>query len=247
MPIKKKILITGTSQGIGKYLAQNFIKDGFEVHGISRSISIEDKDYIHYSIDLSNNNEIESLRKKISQTQYDIFIHNAGIHGPIGKFEDCSLNEWNRAFQINLFSGISILQMILDKIILNKGNVIFIAGGGSANSMKNFSAYSCSKTSIVRFCENFAEEYPNIRCHCISPGPNNTKLLDEAIKNGIKVDKSRIVDFTYTYNLCTFLINNDTLKLSGRQIHVKDNYQNMNTSNLLDDEYKLRRYINEKN
>ena len=247
MENKKKILITGTSSGIGKALAENFLNDGAEVHGISRTNTISHLNYSHYSIDLNDQNKILSLKEKLNETKYDTFIHNAGIHGPIGRFEDCNLEEWFGAFQINLFSGITLLQMILKNLVDSKGCVIFIAGGGSANSMKNFSSYSCSKTSIVRFCENIAEEYQNIRCHCVSPGPNKTKLLEEAINNGVTVDDSRIVNFNYTFNLCSFLINNNSYNLSGRQIHVKDDYNLINSSKLSNDEYKLRRFINAKN
>jgi len=247
MENKKKILITGTSSGIGRAVTENFLSDGYEVHGISRTKNISDLNYKHYYLDLNDQKKILSLSNKLSEIKFNTFIHNAGIHGPIGKFEECNLDEWFKAFQINLFSGITLLKIILQNLKDVNGCVIFIAGGGSANSMKNFSSYSCSKTSIVRFCENFAEEYPNIRCHCVSPGPNKTKLLKEAMNNGINVDESRIVDFNYTYKLCSFLMNNNSYNLSGRQIHVKDDYKLINSSKISNDEYKLRRFIHEKN
>ena len=185
----------------------------------------------------------------MNQYKHDtyFFIHNAGIHGPIGKIDNLDYDKWIETFQINLFSGVLILQHILKNILTNGGGCIFLAGGGSAGSMPNFTSYSCSKSSIVRLVENISEEYPKLRAHCISPGPNKTRLLNEAINNGVSVNENRIVQTDKVFDLCEYLISNDCSNLSGRQIHVKEDYKKINFSKLLNDEYKLRRFINENN
>ncbi len=241
---KKTILITGTSFGIGKFLAESFLKLNYNVIGISRNNKINHKNYIHLKCDLKNKESIENLVKNYNHETY-FFIHNAGIHGPIGKFSKLDFVEWTNAFQVNLFSGVYLLQNLIDNIIKNKGGCIFIAGGGSANAMANFTSYSCSKTALVRFIENISEEYASLRAHCISPGPNKTKLLDEAKNNGVNVDEKRIVSTDLVFDLCNYLISNNCPNLSGRQIHVKDDYKKLNNLNLSQNVYKLRRLINE--
>ena len=77
---------------------------------------------------------------------------------------------------------------MIKSFVSKKTNVIFLAGGGSTSAMKNFSAYSLAKTSIVRLCENLSVEYENkYKFYCISPGAIKTKLLSNAIKHGDKV------------------------------------------------------------
>ncbi len=238
----KNILITGTSSGIGKYLAEKFLENGYNVTGISRSSSINHNRYLHINCDLRDVSNLDK-KKLLKLKNIYFFIHNAGIHGPIGKFNDLNFQEWKETFEVNLFSGAYILQILIKNIIQNKGGCIFIAGGGSANSMPYFTAYSSSKTALVRFVENISEEYSDLRAHCISPGPNKTKLLDEAISNGIFVDKKRIVNTEEVFDLCNFLISNYCKNLSGRQIHVRDDYSKLSSSSIKFENYKLRRLV----
>ena len=59
-----------------------------------------------------------------------------------------------------------------------------MSGGGGASPLPFFSAYATSKAGIVRFTENISEELRDykIDINAIAPGPVNTKMLDEVLK-----------------------------------------------------------------
>ena len=68
-----KILITGTSQGIGKAIAEHFLQKGHEVHGIDRQPStIEIENYTHYTCDVRDKENLPELEG------INILINNAG-------------------------------------------------------------------------------------------------------------------------------------------------------------------------
>jgi len=68
-----KILITGTSQGIGKAIAELFLNNGHDVIGIDRQkSSIEHCNYVHFQIDICDHNNLPDIN------DINILINNAG-------------------------------------------------------------------------------------------------------------------------------------------------------------------------
>ena len=68
-----KVLITGTSSGIGKATAERFLKEGYLVIGFDiRPSSIKDDNYIHYKVDVRNKEDLPNIE------DVNILINNAG-------------------------------------------------------------------------------------------------------------------------------------------------------------------------
>ena len=229
-----KILITGTSSGIGFSLAKFFLNKEFTVYGVSRNIpKINNSKYIHFNLDLSDINNLKNNLHFFKDLEIENFIHNAGMIGELKNFNECDLEIWEKTLNVNLTSGIFLLNGILESIIKKKGCIIFMAGGGSTTSLEKWSAYSTSKTGVVRFIENIADEYKNIiRAYALSPGVNKTKIMKDAMKQGYVYDETKIVSPDLSCKLCDFLINKKEFFLSGRQIHVKDDYSNWKEKDL---------------
>jgi len=239
----KTIIITGTSRGIGYHLSQRFLELGYHVLGISRSRTpLQHGNFRQIYADLSTVDGMMSLRKQIENVRVCGLINNAAIHGPIGAFEGNDLNDWMKAFQVNLFSAAALAQMCIPRLRKEHGFIIFLSGGGSGFGRLNFSAYGISKTAVVRLSEVLAKELaPDVLVYCVAPGPNRTRLLAEAIDGGEIVAPQDVVDFSAPVNLCEFLAKNTDPRYSGKFIHVKDDYQNWGVPQLAPDAYTLRR------
>lgn len=79
---KGSVLITGTSRGLGKALAEQFLKEGLVVYGCSRQVStIDHQDYSHFTVDVSDEPGVISMLKQIASTKVpvNLLINNAGI------------------------------------------------------------------------------------------------------------------------------------------------------------------------
>lgn len=241
--MKKTVVITGSSRGIGLELCRHFLRLGFSVVGVSRSPTpIEDENFHSISADLSEPQQIETLAAKLALHTVVGLINNAGILGPLGPFEGNNFEHWKKAFQVNFFAAARLSQILIPPLRKNRGFIIFLSGGGSAYGKANFSAYGVSKTAVVRLAENLALELaPDILVYCVAPGPNPTALLEESIRAGTLVPPEERVDFSYPLQLCEFLAKNKSPIYSGKFIHVKDNYLGWKDKELNADDYTLRR------
>lgn len=161
-----KILITGTSQGIGKAIAERFLKENHEVIGIDRQkASIEIDGYTHYQMDVRDYNHLPEL------SHIDILINNAGTQN-----ED--------DIDINLKALIHITEKygIQDKIrsILN-------IGSASAHTGAEFPEYCASKGGILAYTKNVAMRIAcyGATCNSLDPGgvltPLNESVMNDAV------------------------------------------------------------------
>ncbi len=162
-----RIVITGTSRGIGYELAVKAAELGHEVLALSRnitSLSTLKKEEIHvlpFDITLS-----EDLAKAVSFVQknwngsFDILINNAGslLNKP---FSNLTVEDFRAVYEVNIF-GVAALTNKLLPFINKKGNVLNISSvGGVQGSVKfpGLAAYSSSKGALITLTELLAEEY----------------------------------------------------------------------------------------
>jgi len=230
----KKIIITGGSKGIGNHILKFFLKLNYKVLCLSRTKpKLKNKKLFFLKIDLSKKNQILKNKKRINNFDPDILINNVANIGTIGNFDKVNIQNWEKSFFLNFFAATYLTNIVLKRIIANNGYIFFMAGGGAANSFPGFSSYSIAKTALVRFVENLADENKGkLKTFILSPGPVNTRLFKDAKKGGHNISKKRFVSPKMTTNLINFILNNDTEFLSGRYIHVKDDYLSINAKNI---------------
>lgn len=198
MLLKDKVaLITGGSRGIGKAVAEAYLKEGAKVMLIARSR----EELKAAKEELKKFGEVESCPADVSRAgdvkaaveatlkvfgKIDVLVNGAGIYGPIGPSEEVDFEKWKETFAINVFGTFRMIQEALPHMKAEKrGKIINFFGGGDA-ALPRFSAYHASKGAIVRLTETIAAEVKEygIEVNCIAPGAVNTKFLDEALEAG---------------------------------------------------------------
>ena len=159
-----KVIITGTSRGIGRAIAEKFLACGHEVFGISRSeSSIADAKYTHFLCDILTDPlpEIENA---------DILINNAGVQNS------------GMDIDINLKATIRVTE----KYAFSEGikSVLFIASA-SASTGAEFPEYAASKGGIVAYMKNTALRLApfGVTVNSLSPGGVLNELNDHVIRD----------------------------------------------------------------
>ena len=134
--MKKVILITGASSGMGKSAARILIDQGHQVYGAARRVEemqdLEDAGATILPLDLTREESIVACIDKILQKEghIDVLINNAG-YGSYGAVEDVPITEARRQFEVNLFGLARITQLVLPGMRVHRsGRIVNISSMG---------------------------------------------------------------------------------------------------------------------
>lgn len=190
--MKKTVLVTGSSRGIGSKIARVFAKDGYNVainYKNSYESALEVKNQILsnggvaeiFKADVGVYSEVESMIKSINDTFgfIDVLVNNAGIAKQI-LFTDITPSIWSEMITNNLTSVYNCCSCVLPYMIReHRGNIINIASmwgetGGSCEVH-----YSSAKAGVIGLTKALAKEVgpSNIRVNCVSPGVIKTDMM----------------------------------------------------------------------
>lgn len=180
--IMKKVIVTGTSRGIGKSIAAELLKNNYKVIGIGRKHTINNKNYHAVHHDLST---IEGYKKKIDNVikdykKIDAVISNAGT-GFFENLENISQEKILDFFNVNLFAHIFISKLMISSFKKHKkGQFIFIGSEAALKTTEKATLYAAAKHGLMGFVDSFKAECnkSNIRTTIINPGMVRTRFFD---------------------------------------------------------------------
>ena len=264
----KRVLITGGGRGIGKRLAIGFAQLGARLALVARSKA--ELDLAHIEIEQNGGNALrirgdvadpEQMSVAVDRVRVayggipDILICAAGVPGPLQPFLNSSLKQWIEALQINLLGVVNACRAVLPGMVDRRHGKIIALVCDSGNSPKlHFSSYSTAKTAVVRFVESIALEVAdhNVQINCLDPGPAYTSLTDEIIRAGERMEPKVLASALETrrtggvsadvqMKLAEFLASEASNHITGRLIHVDDDWKKLKNATLRADALTLRR------
>ncbi|MBE6717610.1 MAG: SDR family oxidoreductase [Ruminococcaceae bacterium] len=162
-----KVLITGTTQGIGKAIAEKFLQEGHIVFGIDRQEkSIEYLDYTHFQCDVRDKDRLPMIE------DVNILINNAGTQNE----DDIDIN-------------LKALIRITEKYgVQPKIKSILNIGSASAHTGAEFPEYCASKGGILAYTKNVAMRVAKFGATCNSLDPGGVLTpLNECVMNDPKL------------------------------------------------------------
>ncbi len=134
--MKKVVLITGASSGMGKVTAKELVRQGHTVYAVARRIDqmqdIKELGGYALQMDITVDADVVNVVNTISykEGRIDILINNAG-YGSYGAVEDVSMEEARRQFEVNLFGLARLTQLVLPIMRKNKsGRIVNISSMG---------------------------------------------------------------------------------------------------------------------
>ena len=155
------IIITGTSKGIGKKLAQYYAGLGFKVLGCSRSpVDFSFDNYQHFCLDISDEAEVKNMFREIQKNygRLDVLINNAGIitHNYIML---TPLEKVREIMDIN-FMGVFLTCREAAKLMQRKrcGRIINFSSVAVPMAKEATAFYSASKAAVEQFTRVLAKE-----------------------------------------------------------------------------------------
>lgn len=177
-----KILITGTSSGLGFGLAKYYLQHNHTVYGISRRLNKDLEKFSNFSFlsqDLSDFKETErNIAEFLKDTDsLDLVILNAGMLNEIKDMKDTDLDEIKKAMDVNVWSNKIIIDSLFSEV-KNIGQVVAISSGASVSGARGWNAYSLSKATLNMLINLYANEQPHTHFCALAPGLINTGMQE---------------------------------------------------------------------
>lgn len=200
--MKMKILITGSSNGIGFQIAKDLLKEGHDLalHYNSNNSKIkelvsENKDRsFMVQADLSKERGAFDLFEKIYKKMGfpDTIINNAGIaeSAPINLENKLWINNFDKTISVNLKSPSVLSKLFIEKKrkekITKNFRIINIASRAAfRGEVEDFISYACSKGGLISLTKTIARSFgkkDNIFAFSVAPGFVNTEMAQSFIK-----------------------------------------------------------------
>jgi NAD(P)-dependent dehydrogenase (short-subunit alcohol dehydrogenase family) len=194
-------LITGGSQGLGKVIAEHFLREGANVALCARNEKelfatrdelvrkFPSQKVVAKTCDVSKEADVNALVDfaVLELGSIQALVLNAGVYGPMGATDEVSLDEWRRAMDINLYGVLLPCRAVIPHFKkASRGKIVVLSGGGATNPLPNISSYAASKAAVVRLMETLAEELKpfHVDVNAIAPGALATRLVDEVLAAG---------------------------------------------------------------
>ena len=266
----KGVLITGAGRGIGKRLALGFAEAGARVGLLARSKA--ELDLAHLEIEHAGGMALriradvcdfeqmsaaaERMRSHFGGVH--VLVASAAVQGPIGPLAENPPKAWAEAIQTNLLGVMYSCRAVLPGMIERRsGKILVLSGEGDMLPRPNFSAYAASKAAVVRMVETLAEEVRdhNIQVNCIAPGGTYSHMTAQILHAGedragwkahqeaLELRISGGVLPEKQMQLALFLASSRSNHVSGKLIHVADDWKRLENSNVHPELYTLRRVL----
>lgn len=205
----KVALVIASSQGLGKAIAMQLVKEGANVMLTSRNAEklasvqkelegLNKGKVAYYPADITKVEDIQSLVRKTHEVfgKIDILINNAG-GPPVGTFESLSDKDWQDAFELNLLSYVRIIREVLPDLKEAGGRIVNIASTSVKQPIPGLILSNTFRTGIVGLAKTLAEELApyNILVNTVSPGriaTDRVAHLDQANAERLGVSKEQV-------------------------------------------------------
>ena len=226
----RNILITGSSRGLGKDLAEHYLDSGDTVYGCARSEgTIEHDSYFHYKVDIASPDDVAGffykLRKEIRHL--DAIINNAGV-ASMNAFALTPIESYQKIFEINVQGTFLFCQKALGLLKRSPNpRIINMTTVAVPLQLEGESIYAASKSAVETLTRVIAKEYGSfgITCNAIGPSPIDTSLIRGVGKEKIaELVKQQAIKKMATpddvINLADFFLRTESKMITGQIIYL---------------------------
>jgi len=245
----KNVIVTGSSEGVGREIALGYAKEGAFVILVNRRKPEETMELIknaggksdYVLCDISDENQIKAMAVEVGgkyNGKVDILVNSAGFNGKVSLVKDMKLSEWEYTLRVNLTGTMLVCREIIPYLINNKsGNIVNMASNVGKRGLPYRSDYVCSKWALLGFTQTLALELVDykIRVNAVCPGPIEGDRIEQIVQMHAEVEgksaeqmhkawedvpMKRFVTPQEVTQVIMFLSSDDSSAMTGQALNV---------------------------
>ena len=174
-------VITGATGGIGRALAHSLSHHRLVLLGRDQSrletLCSTLPDASPIALELREPHSFKAALEGLGRV--DNLIHNAGV-AQLGTVLDTGLEVWRELFEVNLLAAVELTRVLLPRLRVSKGQVLFVNSGAGLQANASWGAYAASKFALKALADALsAEEAPHgLRVMTVYPGRTATAMQE---------------------------------------------------------------------
>lgn len=192
--MRKTVLITGASRGIGRGIAKKFAANHYNViinyferkdmaESLFEEITAMGSEALVVQADVSDRTQVQEMIRRANERfgTIDVLINNAGI-AEMKLFTDIEPNYWDRIFDVNVKGMFNCSHLIVPQMLSQKrGKIINISSVWGLVGASTETHYSATKGAVNAFTKALAKELgpSNITVNAVAPGAVYTDMISE--------------------------------------------------------------------
>ncbi|MEM9300538.1 MAG: SDR family oxidoreductase [Pseudomonadota bacterium] len=210
----KRVLVSGSTGGIGKAIANAYVGEGATVYVNGRSQDRCDEvaaelgataagAEVHgIAADLSSAREADALVSRLqSEGGVDILINNTGIF-EVSAFEDISDDEWMHYLNVNVMSAVRLSRAFLPAMLAGGyGRIVNISSECAIKPLGQMVHYSVTKTALLSLSRALAEltKGKDVTVNSVLPGPTWTEGVENYFDTLAREEGKPVDELTTNY------------------------------------------------
>jgi 3-oxoacyl-[acyl-carrier protein] reductase len=227
---KPVVLVTGARKGIGRFLAEHYLRKGFLVEGCSRGeVDIKDSSYVHHQVDVADEKGVRNMVASITKRhgRIDVVLNNAAI-ASMNHVLLTPAKSANRMLEVNV-TGTMLVCRDAAKVMMRRryGRIVNFTTIVAPIALAGEAVYAASKSAVVTFTRILAFELGQwgITCNSFGATPIMTDMIKgvpqdkiDAVVQGLAI--KRLGTPEDCANVCDFFIAPASDNITGQVIYL---------------------------
>jgi 3-oxoacyl-[acyl-carrier protein] reductase len=227
---KPVMIVTGSRKGIGKYLVEHYLEQGYIVEGCSRGAAdISDSNYKHHELDVADEKAVRGMIADITKRhgRIDALLNNAAI-ASMNHVLLTPAKTANRMLEVNV-TGTMLFCRDVAKVMMRRkyGRIVNFTTIVAPIALAGEAIYAASKAAVVTFTRILAFELGQwgVTCNSFGATPIMTDMIRgvpqgkiDAVVNNLAI--KRLGTHADCANVCDFFVSPSSDNITGQVIYL---------------------------